>query len=106
MFIDCVDVSLMNKPGDLQGAKVNLLCINKLVGSICSFYELKMEVGKSENYPVTQTLPTNKPHAHIRAILEISFVFFRLMRCGCQDYNRLREPVTLRAIGDVAATAN
>lgn len=54
-IISCIDFSLMNKPNDLQGAKVNLLCINKLVSSICSFYNPEMEVRKSENYLIIHT---------------------------------------------------
>lgn len=59
MFIDGVDFLLMSKRGDFQGAKVNLLCIHKLVSSICSFESLKMEVGKSENYLIIQMLVIN-----------------------------------------------
>lgn len=57
--MDGVDFPLMNKPGDLQGAKVNLLCINKLVSSICSLYGLEMEVRKSENYLIIHTALIN-----------------------------------------------
>lgn len=48
--------SLMNKPSDSEGAKVNLLCINKLLSCICSFDKLEMEVRNSENYPIIYTL--------------------------------------------------
>lgn len=46
----------MNKPSDSEGAKVNLLCINKLLSRICSFDKLEIEVRKSENYPIIYTL--------------------------------------------------
>ena len=52
-LIDCVDFSLMNEPGDLQGAKVNLLCINKLESSICSLLQAwngSQEIRKLSNY--------------------------------------------------------
>ena len=59
LFIDDEDFSSMNKPSDLQGAKVNLLCINTFLSPIRPFETPKMQVVRSENGLIIFTPVTN-----------------------------------------------
>lgn len=67
--------SLMNKPSDSEGAKVNLLCINKLLSRICSFDKLEMEVRKLPHYLYTTETPE-----HVNKITEMSFLSMQILQ--------------------------
>lgn len=107
VFIECVNFSLTNKPGDLKRAQVNLLCIDKLVSGICSFCELEMEVRKSENYLTVHLLTNLK--------MEINQTFIQSdnghslssrIRCGCHGSDSSKGPVITQAISDVIANTD